>query len=420
MADVNFNLNDKKAKNKTSIILVFNYDNQRIKASTGYSIPVKYWSYRKQRVANSIEFPDNVFINDKLEALRTLMLDLYKKYKSENIIPVSKSLKNEFLLSINNPKMISRKKSFWDYFEDFIEYKREELKDIRDYNKSLRKHLKKAEEIFGNPITFEAIKKKNGGFISRMDKYLTYEAINSKGSNGLSVNTVGKQFKNLKVFMNWCFDNDIYTPFSLKHIITKTEEVDNIYLKENELDDLEKLHLVDKTESLVRDLFLIGCETGLRFNDFSSLRKEYLKDGEIHLRPKKTEGKVLYNNVVIPVRGRLKRILKKYDNIPPQFSYKKITTFNKITRKLCDKANIKDDIILIKNEGGKRTENSFKKYELASSHTCRRTFCTLKYLKGMEAQDIMLFSGHKTERAFKRYLKLDALDAAKRNAHFFE
>ena len=59
------------------------------------------------------------------------------------------------------------------------------------------------------------------------------------------------------------------------------------------------------------------------------------------------------------------------------------------------------------------------RYQEVSSHTCRRTFCTLKFLKGMPAQAIMKFSGHKTERNFLKYLKLDAeLTAVKYQDYF--
>jgi integrase len=54
-----------------------------------------------------------------------------------------------------------------------------------------------------------------------------------------------------------------------------------------------------------------------------------------------------------------------------------------------------------------------------SSHTCRRTFCTLKFLKGMPAQAIMKFTGHTSERNFLKYLKLDAeLTAQKYRGYF--
>lgn len=51
------------------------------------------------------------------------------------------------------------------------------------------------------------------------------------------------------------------------------EEVDTIYLGNDELQTLFDLNLTnDARLDRVRDLFLIGCYTGLRFSDYSELR----------------------------------------------------------------------------------------------------------------------------------------------------
>ncbi len=47
-----------------------------------------------------------------------------------------------------------------------------------------------------------------------------------------------------------------------------------------------------------------------------------------------------------------------------------------------------------------------------TSHTARRTFCSLKYLANWDINIIMNFSGHTSEKNFKSYIKLDALEKA--------
>tara|TARA_B100000809_G_scaffold265273_1_gene323577 strand:- start:1641 stop:1973 length:333 start_codon:yes stop_codon:yes gene_type:complete len=109
----------------------------------------------------------------------------------------------------------------------------------------------------GEPLTFNTLKSKYEGH-ENMLKYLTYETKNLDGDFGLTTNTAGKQFKKLKAFFNWCFDKAITKSFSLKHIVTLTEYVENIYLTEKELIQIEELKLKDKYEMQVRDMFLIG------------------------------------------------------------------------------------------------------------------------------------------------------------------
>lgn len=420
MAKVNFYLRDASAKIKSQINLMFHWDNQRIKIPTGFSVYPKYWNAKAQRVREVMDFPQYAYINIKLENYANVVLKIYNDSWNAGIIIEPEDLKKQFYALKDIPMQKTKPKSLWDYFEEFIAYKRKQLTDIRDYNNSLRKHLKRAEQIFGKPLTFSALQVKNGGFVDIMDNYLTYEAKNTHGEPGMSTNAIGKQFKNLKVFLNWYFDEDLSRAFSLKHMITKTEEVDTIYLKASELEKLENYVLTDPKNALVRDLFLIGCETGLRFSDYTRISREHIQNGNLHFRPKKTEGKVANNKIIIPISTRLNIALENMFNSQVPIKTLTITNFNNTIRKICELAQIDDEIMIYKKVAGKSNEYLFKKYQLVSSHTCRRTFCTLKFLDDMPARVIMKFSGHKTERAFMKYLKLDAEVVASKYASFFK
>jgi len=57
------------------------------------------------------------------------------------------------------------------------------------------------------------------------------------------------------------------------------------------------------------------------------------------------------------------------------------------------------------------------KYELVSSHTARRSFCTNAYKSGMDSLAIMQLSGHKTEKSFLTYIKIGNEEFASRIAN---
>ncbi len=40
--------------------------------------------------------------------------------------------------------------NFWNVFDDFVEYQRKTVKDVKDYNKSLRKNLSATEKKWEN------------------------------------------------------------------------------------------------------------------------------------------------------------------------------------------------------------------------------------------------------------------------------
>ena len=103
----------------------------------------------------------------------------------------------------------------------------------------------------------------------------------------------------------------------------------------------------------------------------------------------------------------------------PQLGSITVTDFNKIIRAVCKKAKITKERKYEREVAGKPITESRFRYQEVSSHTCRRTFCTLKFLKGMPAQAIMKFSGHRTERNFLKYLKLDAELTARKYGAFF-
>lgn len=412
-----FYLRKTKSKSLSTIQAVLYYEGYRSKLSTGIRIPVKYWNTKKQRSKVLLEFPEGEQINDQLDKMQEVMNSLIKKYRDLGYYPKPEILRKEYLSLNDNPIKNKKDKTFWDYFEEFIEYKNKELNDIRDYTNSLRKHLTNIEKSLGRPLQFELIASPESDFAEDWNRYLLYEAVNSEGNPGLAANTAGKQNKNLKVFLNWCFDRNIITRFSLKKFPTIQEDVDKVYVTEKELEKIYKLDLHDEHEKTVRDLFIIGCETGLRFSDFIRIDSDDIRNSQIHFRPKKT--KKHGNKVIIPISERLDSVLSKYNYSPPSFNNKQVTQFNSTLREICKKAKINAEIIRYRQIAGKEIKEIKYKYQEISSHTCRRTFCTLKFLKGMPAQAIMKFSGHKSERNFLKYLKLDAeLTANKYEAYF--
>ena len=61
--------------------------------------------------------------------------------------------------------------------------------------------------------------------------------------------------------------------FPEQQVRANFQEADTIYLRMDELEKLKKLDLSAKPGmERMRDLFLVGCFTGLRFSDFSQIK----------------------------------------------------------------------------------------------------------------------------------------------------
>jgi len=57
-------------------------------------------------------------------------------------------------------------------------------------------------------------------------------------------------------------------------------------------------------------------------------------------------------------------------------------------------------------KGGKRITEAHPKWELVTSHTARRSFATNLYKSGFPSISIMGITGHRTEKAFLKYIKV--------------
>ena len=416
MSAVRFNLRDKNTKGKTLVVLLYSFDSKRIRISTGISCYVKNWNFNKQRIYERFDIP---YYREHNQHFTTLESNIYALQNELNIAntKVSEFLFKELLLQrLDNGNKPKNLLSFWMYFDQFIEAKKREIKDVGDYDKTLRKHLKIVEYQQGIELTLTNLERKSD-FLAAFDRYLGYDAKNRKGEQGLSINTIGKQYKNLKVFLNWCFTEQIILPFSIKHLVTERIEVDSVYLTAAELDRLETLELTGQLE-ICRDLFLVGCETGLRFSDFSNLQQSNISGSQLEVRPKKTRS-TTSKKLIIPISVRLGSILDKYEGKLPNWPVHGLNKFNEGVRKCHEKAEINVNQVIEHRKRGQIQEICQPKWKLISSHTCRRTFCTLKFLQGMPAQVIMKFSGHTTEKNFLSYLKLDAEINADKYRNFF-
>jgi len=389
-----------KKDGTTPIYLQYCYDShKRTLINTGNYIDPKHWNFEKDVVRKS--YKDHESLNDDLEKELNKLKKIIKDALKEGIDPTIDFVKNRY----DNPVIIEDKLSYFEALDKFIEDSKGRVVNdvIKDYN-SLKKHLNGFADFSKQSITFSSI---NYVFYQQFVSYLTFEAVKPDGTKGLATNTVGKQIKNLKVFIKDCMRKEICKPIDLSDFKTVTEEVDKIYLNTDEIDTIANLDLSDNEDwDQVRDYLLIGCLTGLRFSDFSTIEKHHINGEYLNKRINKT-----HQSQTIPLKKKVKEIFKKYNNNLPKIDSNK---FNKLVKKVGEKAEINEEVELVYKKGAEKIRTVHKKYELISSHTCRRSFCTNEFLAGTPIIYIMKISGHKTEKSFMRYLKIDEDVAAEK------
>ena len=223
----------------------------------------------------------------------------------------------------------------------------------------------------------------------------------------LITNSIAEHWKKIKHIMTVARYDGLHTNIQYENFSIVEEEVDNIYLTEDELKAIAELELTGSRLDKYRDIFLIGCYVGLRVSDLLRIRKEhfYTVDGKeiLRIRTKKCP-----TGVYIPFLWQdLKYRLDKYDYSLPKITEQHLRSEAKEIGRL---AGINSPIII--ETGKHKRSKPYEKWELISSHTCRRTACTNMFKMRIPVKQIMMISGHKKESTFYKYIKISAEENA--------
>ena len=405
MAKVNFYLKDPASSGDTLIFLFFAFEGSRLKYSTGETIKPSHWNANTMRVKKSVG--GSTDINDWLDKIHSSVKEIYRTMNTNGEL-ISSTILRDKLDSIRHGK--KERLTLFAFIETFIDSVTSSKKasTISVYRTTV-KHLLAFEKYSRQKLDFESM---NLDFYNDFSDYLIRE-------KGFSTNSIGKYIKTIKVFLNEATDRGINQKldFKSKRFKVTTEDTESIYLNESEILKLNDLSLKDKIKlERVRDLFIVGCYTGLRFSDFTQIKAENIKDGYFNIRTQKTD-----EFVSIPIHPMVKAIMMKYENeylnsLPPAISNQKM---NEHLKKIGEMAELNDDVITSQTKGTLRVETKSKKYELITTHTARRSFATNLYFSGFPAILILKITGHKTEKVFLRYIKMKPQENAMKLKKFW-
>ena len=79
---------------------------------------------------------------------------------------------------------------------------------------------------------------------------------------------------------------------------------------------------------------------------------------------------------------------------------------NEYLKEVGEKAKFNEKIVLNMTKGGLSYDQTKEKRELITVHTARRSFATNMFLAEVPTISIMKITGHRTERAFMKYIKI--------------
>lgn len=420
----------RKGTQKMSITFEFrNGVKTKFRASTGFILRnEKEWDSVKQKIKLPSSTPNASLINAKLSELNSSIDKLSYEMGSglvtqdkvsfvfDSVFGTSKTKNKKinscFLEEKEESEVANDFLAYYDWFLDFYSKNNSPytkkiltagtLRTLKNSLSILKKYkdVKNIETIF-----FDDIKRP---FYNDFVMYLNEKTYTK--------NYIGTIIQKIKTVMGYAYEEGKHTNLEYKknYFAKMTEVVNHPYLDSTELGQIEKLELQQKEMSVSRDIFLIGCNTGLRIGDLLSFIKKpkLIKNGKRDFIPIK-QGKT-DNPVVIPINSTIVNIMAKYNGGFPPYLHQNI--INENLKLICKRAKIDTLYEYSRTEGGVSITHSNPKYKFISTHTARRSFCTNAYYSGVPVQDIMAISGHKTEKLFYNYIKVDVLDNATRIA----
>jgi len=408
MANVLYNL--KPGEGDQLIILLFRIYGTKFQYSTGQKINPAHWDKKKRRAKPGRAYPKSKELNYLLNNLEITTQNAYRKFINDNgendvnFDDLKRSLKHALDKFLKKDISKAAPMDFFEFVEATIEERKRspefEGNTTKDYSKVLNR-IKEFTQQSRRRTTFETID---------LEWAIDFREWCFAPPRQYSTNYVHDIIKTIRTFLNEATERGLNRnmAFKSRRFQIPTEEVTHIYLSEEELDEVYQLDLSARLDK-ARDLFIVACFTGLRFSDLSQISVDNIVQlqGEDYLRvkTKKTGARV-----TVPIHAYVSAIFEKWGGPPPVISHQK---FNSYIKELCLLTSWGNNTVIVtKSVGGKRVDQRIRKADLVVTHTGRRSFATNAFKSGVPVKMIMKITGHTTEKAFYKYIRIDDEESA--------
>jgi integrase len=396
-----------QSKNDNSNIYVRYSINRDLvwKRKTGFVINPKDWSEDKaQPIQKSQELKA---IKSKLDKLAVFINDAYNNGISAGIeftadwLQLQIDLFNNKIIVIDLDILTNSIDAYIDKGDNLTSGSIKNLENLKKFIVNYETDALKGKQVLIRNIDLN--------FIDAFKKY--------HKSKGRSVNYIGTYISLLRAVVNNASLNGIPTHPQFKQIkaIKELKDPDEIII----LTEAEQLLIKNSTlkrESHInaRKWLLLGCLIGQRAGDLLNITIKNLKDIKgfkiIELKQQKT-GKL----VAIPLLPEALEIIE--DGLPYKIS---LEHFNKYSKDICEIAKIDTMVKGKMRIDDKRTLTAghYKKWQVISSHVCRRSFATNFYGK-IPTSVLMNITAHSTEKMFLSYIGKTTYDNAYQMLEYF-
>ena len=375
----------KKAKAATNglvpIYTRITINGKRIELSTNRFVEVSKWSTEAGKMKGTSEEARS--INNHLDILKSQIRDVEMELIHKKTAVTTETIKSKLLGADDRARMLVP--IFQDHNNKIKELIGKEYAPgtLERYTTSLKHTIEFMQWKYN--ISDIDITKIDHAFITDYEFWL-------RSVRNCANNTAVKYIKNFNKIIKICLANHWIDKNPFANYKSKVKEVERVYLTEDEIQSIMEKEFKTERLSLVRDIFLFSCFTGLAYIDVKNLTKSHISfgiDGEkwIFTHRQKTE-----SASKIPILPVTQMIIDKYENHPqcnnedkllPILSNQKMNAYLK---ELADICNIEKELTF---------------------HIARHTFATTVTLtNGVPIESVSKMLGHKNLRTTQHYAKV--------------
>ncbi|MDD5150409.1 MAG: site-specific integrase [Flavobacterium sp.] len=354
---------------------------KRIELSSNRFVEISKWSTEAGKMKGNSEEARS--INSHLDMLRIQIIDMQMELVHKKIPVTTETLKSKILGVDERERMIIPiYQNHNDKIEELIGngYAYGTLERFKISLKHLQEFIQWKYNLSDISIT-----KIDYAFVTEFEFYL-------RSVKKCNNNTAVKYVRNFRKIIKICLDNDWLDKNPCSRYEGKMKEVERDFLTEEELNRIYNKRFSSERLTLVKDIFIFSCYTGLAYVDVKGLKKDHIAigiDGEkwIFKNRQKTDTKSK-----IPVLPIAQEIIQKYANHPrclnedsilPILTNQKMNSYLKEIGDLC---NISKEITF---------------------HMARHTFATsITLTNGVPIETVSKMLGHKNIQTTQHYAKI--------------
>ena len=354
---------------------------KRIELSSNRFVEMSKWSTEAGKMKGNSEEARS--INSHLDMLRIQIIDMQMELVHKKIPVTAETLKNKILGVDERARMLIP--IFQDHNNKIKELVGKEYAPgtLERYKTSLSHTIEFLQWKY--KVSDIEINKIDHAFVTDYEFWL-------RSVRNCANNTAVKYIKNFNKIIKICLANDWLDKNPFANYKSKVKEVERVYLSEEEIQNIIEKDFKTERLSLVRDIFLFSCFTGLAYIDFKNLTKSHISigiDGEkwIFTHRQKTE-----SASKIPILPLTQMIIDKYEDNPQSVNQEKLLPIlsnqkmNAYLKEIATVCNIEKELTF---------------------HIARHTFATTVTLtNGVPIESVSKMLGHKNLRTTQHYAKV--------------